>query len=242
MTVNASGGTGPIEGSATADLIVDSTPPLVSAPDVRFVEGSTPGTDSIPLRLTWSGSDASGTQQYEIGRIVEGGIWTTIGSGGPGTTAATSYGEPNFSYRFRVRARDLAGNETTAAGPFVKLRRRPETAPSIDYSAGWTTQSAGGAYGGWLRQASAPGADAALTFTGRAFAWLSPVGPLRGSAEVYVDGVLARTVELRSAAGGNSRVVFAIDWPVSTLHTVRIRVVDSPGSDRVDIDELYTLR
>jgi hypothetical protein len=43
-----------------------------------------------------------------------------------------------------------------------------------------------------------------------------------GSADVYVDDVLVRTVQLAAGATGNRRIVFEHHWPLPGPHTIRI--------------------
>ena len=55
----------------------------------------------------------------------------------------------------------------------------------------------------------------------------------KGSARVYVDGSLARTVDLHSATPAAQQLVFARSWPAVGTHTLRIVAV---GDGRIDLD------
>ena len=68
------------------------------------------------------------------------------------------------------------------------------------------------------------------------------MGPDRGIARVYVDGVLARTVDLGAASPGAATVVFRRAWGSAGLHRLRIVVVGTAGRPRVDVDAFAVLR
>lgn len=59
---------------------------------------------------------------------------------------------------------------------------------------------------------------------------------MAGSARVYVNGVLVKTVSLHAAASSGPRVVFATAWFTSAHRTVLIRVVGTSGHPRIDLD------
>ena len=222
IAVGASGGAGPIEHSVIATLIIDSTAPDLAPPTVRFRRGAAAGTTNVPLYVQWTGSDASGTHRFELARHADAGPWVPVPLAQPTTSAVTSLVPPVHEYRFRVRAVDLAGNETLRYGPTLLLRRRSEDSGTIAFSTGWLKQTAEGAYGGSVRWSTKAGATATFSFIGRAFGWFSPTSPQRGAAEVYVDDVLVETVSLASDDRLTSRVVFAMEWPGTPVrHTVR---------------------
>jgi len=149
---------------------------------------------------------------------------------------------PGRDYRFRVRAFDHAGNASAPAwGPTMGLRRIDDDAAAIRYSSGWKTVQAGSASGGTVHRSSARGATARITVTGRAFAWVAPTGPSRGSAEVRVDGRLVATVSLRSASSEPRRVVWSRAWAASGRHTIEIRVKGTSGHPAVAIDGFLVL-
>jgi hypothetical protein len=68
------------------------------------------------------------------------------------------------------------------------------------------------------------GASASLSFTGTGAVLLTATGPQFGRAEVYVDGVLVRTIDLYSAvpAFGASRTVAGF---TDTSHVVTVVVL-----------------
>ena len=77
-----------------------------------------------------------------------------------------------------------------------------------------------------------------MSFTGESIAWVSSKSATRGSAQVYVDGVLAATVSLRKAATAHRQVVFGTAWSSAGPHTIQIVVLGTVGHPRVDLDAL----
>ena len=54
-------------------------------------------------------------------------------------------------------------------------------------------------------------------------------GPTRGSASVYVDGVLKATIDLHSTTGVAHAQVYAFNWATSGSHTLKVVVVGTAG-------------
>jgi hypothetical protein len=243
LAIRATGGPGLTEGRVETWLEVDGTPPTVAAPVARFRRGMPAGAADVPLRVDWSGTDANGPLRYELARRTDAGAWSGVLLRDTAAAWTTDRAAPLHAYAYRVTASDAAGNRTSADGAAFRLVRRAESAPSIRYTGSWTEARTTGAFGGSARWASAAGASASLTFTGRAFAWFAPIGPDRGRAEVFADGALVETVDLVSTSPARSRAVFTIAWPgAATRHSVTIRVVGTAGRARVDLDELFFIR
>ncbi|MCJ7709829.1 MAG: hypothetical protein MUQ32_03265 [Chloroflexi bacterium] len=122
-------------------------------------------------------------------------------------------------------------------------KRFQETSKAIAYRSGtWRRTSSTGASGGHVRYAKAKGATASFTFTGRAVAWVAQVGPGRGAARVYVDGVYRKTVDLHRSSNVARRIVYRISWLAAGKHTISVRVVGTSGHPRVDVDAFVTIR
>ena len=148
---------------------------------------------------------------------------------------------PQHKYTFRARATDFATNGSGwALGPTINIKCLQESSSRIRYSGSWTKVKNSSYWGGTAKKSSKAGASATLTFTGRAFAWVARTGQDRGQALVYVDGVLAATVDLFSSTRQNKRVVFAKSWTSSLTHTVRIHIVGTSGRPTVEVDALLT--
>src|SRR5690606_9184744 len=104
----------------------------------------------------------------------------------------------------------------------------------------WTGTTDPTALAETLSEASTPGATASLTFDGRCVAIIAPRIPGNGKADVLVDGVRVRTVDLGSAVGGAAldaalpqQVIHAVPWPEIGAHTVAIVARGTPGRPAV---------
>jgi hypothetical protein len=80
-----------------------------------------------------------------------------------------------------------------------------------------------------------------VTYTGslRNVAWIATRTTTSGSAQVWIDGVLAATLNLRSSSTGYKKLVSHRDFTTLATHTIQIRSV---GGGRVYFDALTVLR
>jgi hypothetical protein len=97
-----------------------------------------------------------------------------------------------------------------------------------------------------VRAASAAGARATLTFSGSSVAFVTTRGPDRGKAEIWLDGVKIKTIDLYAASQGTRRIVYVRNNLAVGEHTLQIRVVGAKSGassgTRVDIDAFVVLR
>ena len=92
-----------------------------------------------------------------------------------------------------------------------------------DLAATWGAVDEAAASGGSLGASDLAGASAEVTFRGTGIEWLTSRGPDQGRAEVYVDGLLVRTVD-GYAASPTFGVVRSITGLADGVHTLRIVV------------------
>ncbi|MGK2850988.1 MAG: S8 family peptidase [Candidatus Limnocylindrales bacterium] len=220
---------------------VDTAPPIALAPN-RFAAktGAKVSTTEVPIVVSWPAATDAATSviDYDLRRAGPTG-WTTIAER-RATTSASSRVGVGSSYRFRVTARDEPGNTSAAAdSPTITASLHPDGSSLARYRSGWRTVASSSALGGKLHTTSRAGTSVRIAFTGRSFALVSTRGPSRGKIEVWVDGALARTVDLRRASTQSRVVVFSTAWTTKAAHSVRIVVV---GSKRVDIDGFVVVR
>jgi hypothetical protein len=226
---------------ASDTIILDTLAPTVTAPTKALVLGSTLTAGRPTVRFAWSRSDVgSGVHHYEFGLSTDGGAYATV---------ASSLASPTFdralatghTYRARVRATDVAGNVGAwAYGSAFRLTTYQESSGAVHWSGTWRTGSSTSFWGGHDRYAGAAGAKASLTFSGRSFAWVGSVGPSRGWAKVYVNGVLVKSVNLNAAANANRRILFTATWSTARNRTITIRISGTAGHPRGDIDAFLT--
>jgi hypothetical protein len=235
----AGGGTASSETYIAADVV----PPTAAAPAAALRSGVTMSTGNVPVRVSWSAADTggSGVGTYDLARSTDGGAYTTIATRLTSTSYDTTTSRTH-TYRFEVRARDWAGNlGPWKAASTVRINVLQESSGSIHYSGTWKSAANTSYSGGSLRYATASGASASSTFTGRSVAFVSSRGPTRGSAKVYIDGVLAATVNLNAATLTYRYVAFQKTWTSSGSHTIKVVVLGSSGHPRVDLDALETI-
>lgn len=227
--------------SATRYLLVDPTPPTVTAPRRGFTAGVGLTNGAILMRIPWSGTDAgSGIDRYELHQQTNGGAWATVSTTLTAPTSSRGL-VTERTYRFRVRAVDKAGNVSAwAYGDTFRVSRFSEGNSRITYSGTWSTSSYPVFWGGAAKASSKAGSRASITFTGRSVAWVSSMGPIRGKAEVLVNGVKVATVDLYSATSKHQQVVWTGSWTTAASRTITIRVLGTSGRPRVDLDAFVT--
>jgi hypothetical protein len=141
------------------------------------------------------------------------------------------------AYSYRVLATDSNGNQSNwAETETLAVTAIPETDAALDYSGDWIARRVRSALGRHLRYASVAGASASYTFTGSSIAWISRLSPLRGVANVYIDGNLTAVVDTYSPASEPRAVAFSQSWAESGEHTITLVVQGTDGRPRVDVD------
>lgn len=224
---------------AFATLLVDATAPVTSVPVVRFASGGRVSTaGEAPIDVFWSASDGfSGLASAYLQSSVNGGAWTSL-AGAAAVAGRTQLQLVSGTYRFRVRAVDKVGNETTSASsPLIGLTGLQESAAK--YSSGWPAPVASPAWG-TVRTSATVGSRTTLTFTGSQVAWVSTKGPQRGKATILVDGVEVARVNLYAASKSPRQIVFRRDGLAQGSHTLRIVVRGTSGRS-VDVDGFLVL-
>jgi hypothetical protein len=235
ITVN--GASGGLTKSTTVSLTVTNSAPRMTAPVETLYPGTTIGTSTVRVATTWSACDADGIKYYVLQRQANGGPWTTVTLPTATTRAISQSVTMGASYRYRVRATD--GTGTLAGyvyGPTFKPIVTDSTSASIVWAGTWSTSTSSVYYGGSSRYASTAGRSATFSFTGSSVAWIAYKSTSRGSAQVWIDGVLKATVSLYSTTTTAKAQVYAFNWATSGAHTIRIVVVGTAGHPRVDID------
>ena len=222
--------------------VLDRQTPVVSDTQQTPAAGGSLVSTGLPVKLSWTGSDpGSGLDHYELQRSTDGGPWSTVAK-----TTSTTYTvgvASSHTYRFRARALDRAGNAATgAASTSVSVTGISDRSSKVTYTASWRSASSSAYSGGTAHYSKSAGAKASVKVTGRGFTWIASRGPTRGSARVYVNGTLVKTVSLYSATTSHRQLVYRLGWSTSTTRTVTIKVVGTAGHPRVDIDALYVWR
>jgi dipeptidyl aminopeptidase/acylaminoacyl peptidase len=218
---------------------IDGAPRFTASPTPVLYAGATIGSTTAPVRTAWASCDSEFIDQQIVERYHTS--WSQV-SFSPQITSITNLLTFDSSYRYRVRVADhnLHWSPLTYS-PMFQPKRSEQTSTSVTYSGSWSTSSSTSFSGGSARFASAAGASATYSFTGTSVAWVGSLGPTRGSARIYVDGVLKATVSAYSATYVYRRLLFAWSWPTQGAHKLKIVVVGTSGHPRVYVDGFVRL-
>src|ERR671910_541832 len=228
--------------------------PTGLAPPSRARFGHEPWAQSLPPSRLSNYDRASAS--YQLQQSINGGAYTNVAlPSATATTISRSLAPGTNTYRYRVAAKDKAGNLSAwASGPSFKVTAFQESSSAIVDTGTWTTSALSGAYGGSVQSASALGRDATFTVpTGtKNVAWVSYRGN-RGKAQVWLDGVQQdakpsvtgiQPFDLYSSTVQVRKVVFSKAVSPTTTHKLEVRVLGkkntSSTSTRVDIDAFVT--
>ncbi len=217
----------------------DTTAPSAVSPSASLVAPGTLGSTAA-VHLAWAGStDASGISSYDLQYSKAGGSWTAVALDNPTDTSVDFGVTPGKTYSFRLRAHDGSGNVGAWATSGFRVNLLQEGATSLIYTGTFKRAALTGSSGGYVRQASAAGRVATLTFTGSNVALVSTLGPARGIVSIWLDGALKATLDLYSASLKTKRVVWSMAAGTG-VHTLEVRVAGTrngaSSSNRVDID------
>ena len=141
------------------------------------------------------------------------GVQRTFDRLGPGSHTIT--------IRVLGRARASATDTQVVVDAF---RAGGKLVSNPDLRATWGTVGRGGASGGSLGSSDLARSSAAVTFLGTGIDWFTYRGTDQGRAEVYVDGLLVRTID-NYAPGPTFDVARSITGLPEGVHTLRIVVL-----------------
>jgi hypothetical protein len=231
-------------GTASINVLVDTTAPVASPPRVTLPVGRGIGS-TVPVSIGWNAATdvGSGVVSYELQRSVDGGAWATMPKAAPISRSTILSLPRNRTYQFQVRAVDAAGNVGAwRSTPALRLAVAPETTRALTFVKGTWSRTTSPSYDGRrARSTRTVGGIARFTFTGSSFAWVSARSSVRGAARVYINGVFAGNVDTYSTSSAARVMVFSKTWTKSARRTVEIRTVGTPGHPRVDIDAFVVL-
>ena len=228
--------------SVVATITVVGDRPVAAPPTAGALSRSVLGATTVTSRVTWPAATDTSTAVtgYELQKSVDAGAWTATAATSATVRSATVVQTIRHAYRFRVRARDAVGNWSAwAEGPSVTSSLVSDRSTAIRYGGTWKKALYAPATNGSTTYATAAGARARLTFTGRSIALVAPMGPTRGSATIYVDGVSRGTVSFKASSGRSRLIMFSTGFTTLGSHTIEVRVA---GNGRVDIDGFVIFR
>jgi hypothetical protein len=236
------------QANVTTTVRIDRSAPTAARPKVTLRTGaalaSTSRTTPVLANLAWGATDpgGAGVRDYDLRRSVDGGAFQDVAVDTTATSMAIALA-PGHSYRFAVRARDRAGNVGAwVVGATLRPALVQDRAGAITYAGGWSNGASTLYSAQAVRFATAAGASARYTFTGRGIALVATRGPDRGAVKVYLDGALVATIDTHAAALQFRTAVWSRTFAASGFHTLRLVVVGTSGHARFDLDALEVLR
>lgn len=224
-------------GVAAPAYAVDESPPQINfnqatKPVLGTQLSNSTSRPSVSATVAWTAYDPSGIsiQQAEVHNYDTGS--TTYLSLTPSQRSFNFSFRVGSSYEVELFAQDRAGNwDYYFAYPYFRLYQ--EGAASL--SAGWSTGLSNYWSGGAVVKNSKAGATATFTFYGTSIAYIGDRATDRGSARIYIDGVLRATVNMQGTKA-NRLIASARGFPTYGNHTIRVEVVGTAGHPRVDVD------
>ena len=221
-----------------------SAPVITSAPTASIQLGTALSGTGVRLTLVWVGHDIgnSGLATYELDQSINGGAYTVIATNLPSPSASV-IAPSGKTVRYRVIAVDKAGNASPPAySRVITPSLVQQTGTGITYAGTWRTQTSTAFSGSSTKYATAKNASVTYVVTARGFAWVAAVGPTRGVATVYVNGVKLATVKLTSSTTSYRVLVLGKTYATSRKLTVKVVVAGTTGHPRVDVDGFVALR
>lgn len=99
-----------------------------------------------------------------------------------------------------------------------------DTDLSIVYSGSWSGSSGRhlGEWGDTVHHAARDGDSLSYSFTGKGIEVLTDLNQDEGAVDVYVDGVLAKTVDCHAPSRQVQQVVYRQEWPVDEKHEIKL--------------------
>ena len=129
----------------------------------------------------------------------------------------------------------LAPGAANAADPAVT--RYDQTDEHIDYVGTWDTFEKTAAYKTAYARANTKGASVSIYFDGTSLSWIAMKGSSTGKADVYLDGVFKKTVDLAASSAVYQVAVWSTGGLSSGLHKVTIsRSTSAPAGTFVTLD------
>ncbi|MFG2920168.1 N-acetylmuramoyl-L-alanine amidase [Streptomyces sp. NPDC048305] len=232
VQVRATHRSGKTSVSPAATVVADRTAPVFSTKPELSLRTGTVNTTAVPVTLRWKAADAVQLRDVRLTAPV-------ARTYGPTTTSASHTAKSGVATSWKMTAYDPAGNGGAASvtGTPVILQES-----SAKRSGTWSTKSSSSYLGGRSYTSGTKNASLTWTFTGRSVAWVVSRASTSGQAYVYVDGVKAATVDLRSSATAYRQAIWTKSWAASARHTVKVVVVGTKGRPTLTTDGLVYLK
>ena len=225
----------------------DVTAPTITKPVVRFTAKATVGASSAPIRVSWTGDDDwTGVAQFQLQQSLDGGTYANVALANPMVTSVGRSIVMGKSYRYRVRARDNAGNWSAyrdTGTPFL-LYVYQQTSTKFAWSGSWYSESLAGSLGGTTKYSNQNVATVRFTFFARSVAWVGMTCSYCGMAPLYVDGSYSTAINTQEGPHNwhsAPRVMWQRSWATHGTHNFELRPERTFLHPRVYVDAALLL-
>jgi len=216
--------------------------PEISKPATTLKTG-TLGASGVVANVTWTvvSPNYESMHHFDVELRTNGGTWQVVTLSEPAPLSIDVPVQPGARYQVRVRGIDRVGGiGNWSYGDVFNVRGIQESDSRIAYSSGWKNGIMGRAWGGSVKHHSAANATTTFAFDGATIAFVTTKGPDRGRAQILIDGVVKKTVDLYSPTLRPASVVFAQNGLAAGLHTVQVKILSGKNASskgtRVDVD------
>ena len=235
-------GGGASSGGGSSSPPPPGDPPVVNTPSIRLTTTSGVPSSGVPVYVSWNlKSSDNGVRRYDLQlQVGTGSFFTRRLSSSTSTSYRTTLRASTYD-RFRVRAVDRSGR----VGPWAYSSTSRASSISdgssvLHWSGTWSKVSSSRYLSGYLHSTNRNGPTSTMSFSGSSVAWVGPVGPTRGGAKVYIDGVYVATINTYRSVFQARRMLFARNLGDGS-HTITIKALGTRGHPTVAVDNLYVL-
>ncbi|MFH9855484.1 peptidoglycan recognition protein [Streptomyces althioticus] len=232
VSVRATHQSGAVSTTGTLTVVAETTAPVFTAAPTLGLRAGTVNTGSAPVTLRWRATDDQALRQVRL-------LTPATATFSAAAYLSNRTAKPGVASAWSMRAYDYASNHRDTAATYTPVILRESAAVRTGT---WSTRSSTSYLGGKSYSSASKGASLSWTFTGRSAAWVVSRASSSGQAYVYVDGVKAATVDLRSSATSYRQAIWTKTWTANARHTVKIVVVGTSGRPTVTTDALVYIR
>jgi hypothetical protein len=234
---------GPASGRARVTILPDTIPPTVTRPVALLRAGTSLGTSTIPVEVSWQATDAeSRVRLTQLQQRTNGGAWAAISLPTATTMRVTRQLTAGRRYEFRSRATDGSGNVSPwVLGPSFRLVVHQESSTAIVQNGSWALRTISSAYGGRYDRSRTVGASSSLAFAGAQVAWIGYRGPSHGLADVVLDSGSPTRVDLAASSVLARRILWASPAALNGPHSISVTNASPSTRPIVDVDALVLL-
>ncbi|KOX19464.1 MULTISPECIES: peptidoglycan recognition protein [unclassified Streptomyces] len=213
-------------------VAAETTAPAFTTKPTLSLRTGTVNTTAVPVTLNWKAADNNALKDVRLTAPV-------IGTYGPTVTSSAHTAGSGTATTWSMTAYDRAGNTTGASVSATPVILQETAAVKTGT---WTAKSSTSYLGGRSLTSSSANASLTWTFTGRSAAWTVSRASTSGQAHIYVDGVKAATVDLKSSTAKYRDAIWTKTWATSAKHTVKVVVAGTAGRPALTTDGLVYLK